>query len=85
MKEQAGVIQKEVHELTKDVSRLDDRVGKLKTHFVQAEKDISEIETSTRKITSRGEKIEAVQLGDDTSPADDLPLVEPTTQDRILN
>ncbi|MBT3557381.1 MAG: DNA recombination protein RmuC [Rhodospirillales bacterium] len=84
MKEQAGVIQKEVHELTKDVGRLDERVGKLKTHFSQAEKDITEIDKSTRKITSRGDKIEAVQLGDDTSPVDDLPISDPTTPDRVI-
>jgi len=73
-----------VHELTKDVGRLDERVGKLKTHFSQAEKDITEIDKSTRKITSRGDKIEAVQLGDDTSPVDDLPISDPTTPDRVI-
>ncbi len=74
MKEQAGVIQKEVLALLDDVGRLDDRVGKLKTHFAQAEKDIDGIETSSRKISSRGEKIEAIQLGENT---DDTKAVEP--------
>lgn len=78
MKEQAGVIQKQVGELIKDVERLDDRVGNLKKHFGHAEKDITDIQTSTRKIVSRGEKIEAVQLGeDDASPAEDLPPPRP--------
>jgi len=64
MREQAGVIQKEVGVLLKDVSRLDDRVEKLSRHFGQAAKDITEIETSSRKIISRGEKIEDLQLGE---------------------
>ena len=84
MKEQAGVIQKEVQELIKDVVRLDDRVGKLQTHFGQADKDINDIQTSTRKIVSRGEKIEAVQLGDDASPVEDLPPPRPVDVDRKL-
>jgi len=84
MKEQAGVIQQQVQELTKDVGRLDDRVGKLKTHFNQAEKDITDIQTSTRKIVSRGEKIEAVQLGDDTtSPVEDIPPPQPVDRKLI--
>jgi len=84
MKEQAGVIQKEVQELIKDVVRLDDRVGKLQTHFGQADRDINDIQTSTRKIVSRGEKIEAVQLGDDASPVEDLPPPRPVDMDRKL-
>jgi len=83
MKEQAGVIQKQVQELITDVGRLDERVGKLKTHFGQAEKDITDIQTSTRKIVSKGEKIEAVQLGDDTSPAEDLPPPAPVERKLI--
>ena len=77
MKEQAGVIQKQVQELITDVGRLDERVGKLQTHFGQAEKDITEIEISTRKIVSKGEKIEAVQLVDGASPVEDLPPPKP--------
>jgi len=62
MREQAHVIQKEIVTMMQDVGRLDDRVGKLKTHFVQASKDIDLITTSTGKITSRAEKIEGLQL-----------------------
>ncbi len=67
MREQAGVIQKEVGVLLKDVDRLDKRVDNLSRHFAQASKDISDIETSSRKIVSRGEKIEDLQLGEETS------------------
>ncbi|GLQ05433.1 DNA recombination protein RmuC [Sneathiella chinensis] len=64
MREQAGVIQKEVGVLIKDVERLDTRVENLSKHFAQASKDIGLIETSSRKITSRAEKIEDLQLGE---------------------
>ena len=45
-----------------DVARLNDRIGKLRTHFGQAEKDIELIETSGRKIGARGERITGVEL-----------------------
>ncbi len=65
MREQASIIQKEVHMLMQDVTRLDKRVGNLATHFQQANKDIDEIQTSSRKISSRGDRIEALELEDD--------------------
>jgi DNA recombination protein RmuC len=70
MREQAGLIQKEVLALTGDVGRLQERVEKLKTHFSQAEGDIRQIDTSADKILRRAGRIEEVQLGDlpDSSP-----------------
>ncbi|MBO0332351.1 DNA recombination protein RmuC [Sneathiella sp. CAU 1612] len=65
MRAQAGVIQKEVGVLLKDVERLDARVDNLGKHFLQASKDIELIETSSRKISSRAEKIEELQLGEE--------------------
>jgi DNA recombination protein RmuC len=62
MREQAGLIQNEVRVLMEDVARLNDRIGKLRTHFGQAEKDIELIETSGRKIGARGERITGVEL-----------------------
>ncbi len=67
MREQAGVIQKEVGTLLKDVERLDKRVENLSKHFSQASRDIADIETSSRKISSRAEKIEDLQLGEQAS------------------
>lgn len=64
MREQAGVIQKEMHTLLKDVSRLDDRVGKLQRHFNQADEDIRQIRISTEKVTTRAQRIEEVQMGE---------------------
>ncbi|WP_245602408.1 DNA recombination protein RmuC [Fodinicurvata fenggangensis] len=64
MREQAGVIQTEVHHLLADVGRLDDRVGKLQRHFDQATEDIRQIRISTEKVSKRGERIEDLQLED---------------------
>lgn len=71
MREQAGVIQIEVLKLLDNVGRLDDRVNNLQKHFNTAQKDIGEIQTSTGKITRNAERIEDIQLEDET-PADDL-------------
>ncbi|MEX0957076.1 MAG: DNA recombination protein RmuC [Rhizobiaceae bacterium] len=68
MREQAHLIQGEVIRLMEDVSRLDDRVRKLQSHFSQANKDIDLILTSTDKVTKRGSKIEALEFGE-TSPS----------------
>jgi DNA recombination protein RmuC len=62
MREQANLIQKEVGVLLNDVRLLGDRVGKLQSHFNQADADIKNILISTGKITSRAEKIEKVEL-----------------------
>ncbi len=70
MREQAGLIQKEVARLMEDVHRLRDRVLKLQQHFGQAGKDIELVLTSSDKITSRGRKIETLDF-DDEAAADD--------------
>lgn len=62
MREQAGVIQKEVGNLVEDIVRLDDRIENLSRHFDQAGRDIGEIKISSGKISKRIEKIEEVQL-----------------------
>ncbi len=69
MREQAGVIQKEVGVLIDDISRLDERVENLSRHVKQAGDDIEQIKTSSGKITRRIQKIEAVELGEEERPA----------------
>ena len=64
MREQAHVIQKEVSLMLTDVERLDGRVGKLESHFRQAEDDIKQIRVSANKLTKRGGKIEEIEVGD---------------------
>ena len=64
MREQAGVVQREVQALLKDVLRLDDRVSKLHRHFDQAGEDMRQIRISTDKVIKRGEIIENVRVGE---------------------
>ena len=63
MREQAHLIQGEVIKFTEDLSRLDDRVRKLQSHFNTTAKDIDQILISTDKLTRRGAKIEALEFG----------------------
>jgi DNA recombination protein RmuC len=65
MREQAGLIQAEVGKLMIDVYRLRDRVLDLQKHFGQTAKDIDRILISTDKVTSRGRRIEQVELEED--------------------
>jgi len=62
MREQASLIQKEVVVLLEDVGRLQTRLGKLQSHFQAANKDVDDLVISTGKITSRGRKIEQMDL-----------------------
>jgi DNA recombination protein RmuC len=73
MREQAGLIQVEIAVMLKDVDRLMDRVRKLESHFDQADRDIKDIRISANKISSRGTKIEELEL-DDGTPS--LPVAE---------
>lgn len=65
MREQAGVIQKAVGALMRDVELMDDRAGKLSTHFRQVGEDVAGIRTSAKRILGRSEKIVSVQLEED--------------------
>lgn len=64
MREEARVIQSEVGKLLADVRRLGERAEKLDQHFRQAQEDVSGIRTSAGKVTSRGEKIGALEFDD---------------------
>jgi DNA recombination protein RmuC len=77
MREQASLIQKEVVVLLEDVGRLQIRLGKLQGHFQAANKDVDDLVISTGKITSRGQKIEKMDLAEDQSDA--LPDALPET------
>ncbi len=68
MREQADLIRQEVGVLLNDVRLLSDRVGKLQSHFNQADADIKNILISTAKITGRAERIEKVELAPPESP-----------------
>lgn len=64
MREEAQVIQSEVGKLLDDVRRLGERVDKLDQHFRQAQDDVGQIKTSAGKVTSRAEKIGALEFDD---------------------
>ncbi|WP_370931525.1 DNA recombination protein RmuC [Bartonella sp. DGB1] len=67
MNEQALLIQIEVEKMAKDISRLDERVQKLASHFHLTTKDIDEILISTKKITKASDKIMTKDLTLETS------------------
>lgn len=58
----ADIIQQEIIKLSEDFSRYQSRWDKLSTHIDTVQKDVKEIHTSTRKITSKFEKIAKVDL-----------------------
>jgi DNA recombination protein RmuC len=62
MREQAHLIQAEVINLMQDLTRLDDRVQKLQSHFTMTQKDVEQILTSTGKLMKRGAKIEEMEF-----------------------
>ncbi|CAM3687940.1 DNA recombination protein RmuC [Litorimonas haliclonae] len=62
MREQAHIIQSEVGKMSKDVTRLDERVAKLQSHFNQTTEDMRQIRISTEKISGRADKIESLEL-----------------------
>jgi DNA recombination protein RmuC len=73
MREQASLIQKEVGELLLDVNRLGERIGDLRKHFDSTNKDIGLIEISMKRIASRADKIEAVELSAPEAEKPQLP------------
>ena len=66
MREQAGVIQKEVGTLVEDITRLDSRIESLSRHFKQANEDVEGIRISSGKIGRRIQKIEDIELGEES-------------------
>jgi DNA recombination protein RmuC len=73
MREQAGLIQKEVAAMGDDVGRLDTRVARLQQHFGQAEEDVRQIRISTEKVQKRAVKIQELELDD--AETEELPRI----------
>ncbi len=71
-REQVHIIQQHLRELSKDFDRFQSRMEKLASHISQAHTDVSNVNISARKITSRFVKIEKVDLEDEAGP--DLPV-----------
>jgi len=64
-RKQVHIIQDHLIALSKDFSRFQTRMDKLSTHIQQANKDVEDVNTSARKISSRFEKIEKVEMLDE--------------------
>jgi len=64
-RQQVHLIQEHLLVLSKDFSRFQSRMDNLSKHIEQANKDVNEVNTSARKISSRFEKIEKVELLDE--------------------
>ena len=69
MREQAGLIQKEVSALLRDVSLMRERAVKLQSHFNQASVDVSGILTSSDRIARKAARIEDVRLEEEAESA----------------
>ena len=68
----------EVMTMLKDVERLDDRVGKLQSHFSQATEDVRQIRISTDKVAKRGERIVDLQIEEAGEEAETEALTQST-------
>jgi DNA recombination protein RmuC len=61
-RQQVHLIKEHLVALAQDFSRFQERMDKLAAHIGQAHKDVDDVQTSARKITSRFGKIEKVDL-----------------------
>ena len=67
MREQVHIIQSELGKLSVDFKRFDERMKKLSEHIRQANKDVDDVQISSRKISEQFAKIEAVEMHEDPS------------------
>ena len=68
-RKQVHLIQDHLVALSKDFARFQTRMNNLAKHIHQANKDVTEVNTSARKISSRFEKIEQVEIPEDEEQA----------------
>jgi DNA recombination protein RmuC len=61
-RKQIHVIKDALGKLAKDFARFDERMGALARHIEQANKDVQDVQVSSRKISAHFQKIEAAQL-----------------------
>ena len=66
-RKQVHLIQNHLVALSKDFSRFQTRMDSLSRHIEQASKDVDDVNTSAKKISSRFEKIERVEMPDETA------------------
>lgn len=61
-KKQVHIIQEHLQSLAQDFVRFEKRMDNLSKHINQAHKDVSDVNTSAKKISQRFHKIEAVEI-----------------------
>lgn len=71
-REQVHIIQEHLNALGKDFIRFQDRMDNLSRHISQVSKDVEQVHVSARKITSRFDKIEKVELNKEVSIDDPI-------------
>ncbi len=64
-RKQVHIIQDHLVALSKDFDRFQQRMDKLATHIGQASQDVTDVQVSAKKISSRFSKIEQVELPDE--------------------
>ncbi len=84
LREQAHVIQSEVVNLLDDMSRLGERVDKLKAQFSRAQATVNEISVSSEKVNRRGRRIEGLGFGEDNAGSDADKSVAKATPPRLV-
>lgn len=77
-KKQVHIIQKHLQALAGDFQRFEKRMDNLSKHIDQAHQDVTEVNTSAKKITQRFQRIEAVELEQHEMP-EPLPASSITT------
>lgn len=75
-RKQVHIIQQHLHMLAGDFRRFENRMDKLSKHIDLAHKDVSDVNTSAKKITSRFQKIEAVDLALEQAGGDKVEILE---------
>jgi DNA recombination protein RmuC len=70
MRDQAGLIQREVGLLLGDVARLVERVAELERHFGLSAKALEKVSASAARISGRGERLTALDLEDESGEAE---------------
>lgn len=75
-RKQVHIIQKHLHALADDFQRFEKRMDKLSKHIDLAHQDVNEVNTSAKKITSRFQKIESVDIELDELESTKAELVE---------
>lgn len=71
---QIHIIKDALGKLAKDFARFDERMQRLATHIDQAQKDVQDVQVSSRKISSQFARIESVELDGSETPQALAPL-----------